>query len=306
MALAFPELLMAGQPHVRALIAAVRHRLRALLGTSQNRTVVAVTRWHGESEPAQPGQIARDVATLNDFLMAYSLVSDDPLLGPLTLAELPSIAPMVAVTGTEEGPVSLQGFASVSPWRQALLQIPRDEEDLIRAAIMFDAELSGKDPTFRVIALLHEALRDMTGGRFVRSVMLAGTAIELLVHSTIERAWASMGLDPARLPGALQAPLRSQLERQLAKVLGAKIDLNAHGTAVADWWHGGYSLRNDVIHNGGRPSQEQVSAGLRTAFELAAFVGRELEGNKATSHLRGMLPIHQVPSRRYGFLRRES
>jgi hypothetical protein len=157
-----------------------------------------------------------------------------------------------------------------------------------------------------VITLLHEALRDMTGGRLVRSVMLAGTAIELLVQSTIERAWVPMGLDPARLPGALQAPLRSQLEHQLAKVLAARIDLNAHGTPVADWWRGGYALRNDVVHNGKRPSTEEVSAGLRSAFELAAFVGRELEGSKATSDLRGMLPTHQVPSRRYGFLRQQS
>jgi hypothetical protein len=305
-ALAFPELLGEGRRGLRALLAAPRLRARALIGTRQDRTVAAVTRWHGASEQGDRGQIARDVAALNDFLMAYGLVSDDPLLGPMTLAELPSIAPMIAVTGSGDGPVSLRGFVSVSPWRQALLQIPREEEDLTRAATMFDVELSGQDPTFRVIALLHEALRDMTGGRLVRSVMLAGTAIELLVASTIERAWVPMGLDPARLPGALQAPLRSQLEHQLAKVLGVTVDLAARGTPVADWWHTGYALRNDVVHNGRRPSAEEVSAGLRSAFELAAFVGRELEGNEATRELRGMLPTHQVRSRRYGFRREES
>lgn len=301
-ALAFPEVFGRGGTRVRALIDAAKHRFRALIGTRQNRTVAAVTRWDGASEPGGAGQIARDVAALGDFLMAYGLVSDDPLIGPLTLAELPSIAPMIGVTGSEEGPVSLQRFVSASPWQQALLQIPRKEEDLIRAAIMFDVELSGQDPTFRVIALLHEALRDMAGGRLVRSVMFAGTAIELLVQSTIERAWVPMGLDPARLEGALSAPLRSQLEHQLAKVLGTRIDLAARDTPVAAWWHTSYALRTDVVHNGQSPSQEQVSAGLQSAFELAAFVGRALEGNEATRQLRGMLPTEKVPSRRYAGL----
>ena len=303
-ALAFPEVFSSGQSRLRALIDTARLRARALLGTKQNRTVVAVTHWQGVSEGAgDEEQIRRDVAALNDFLAAYSLVSDDPLLGPLTVAELPSVAPMIGVTGSEDGPVALQGFVSVSPWRQALLEIPREEEDLIRAAIMFDVELSGDDPTFRVIALLHEALRDMTAGRFVRSVMFAGTAIELLVGSTIERAWVPMGLDPRRLPGALSAPFRSQLEHQLAKVLDVEIDLAVRGAPVAEWWHTGYKLRNDVVHDAKRPTRTQVSDGLRTSFELAAFVGRQLEQNEATRDLRGMLPTRRVPSRRYGFLR---
>jgi hypothetical protein len=143
----------------------------------------------------------------------------------------------------------------------------------------------------------------MTAGRLVRSVMFAGTAIELLVESTIERAWVPMGLDPTRLPGALSASFRSQLEHQLAKVLGVEIDLAARGTPVAEWWHTGYVLRNDVVHHAKRPTSKQVSDGLRTAFEFAAFVGRQLEHNEATRDLRGMLPTQRVPSRRYGFLR---
>lgn len=303
-ALAFPEVFLSGQSRVRTLLDHAKLRIRAFLGVRQDRTVVAVTHWQGvSSEAGDQHQITRDVTALNDFLAAYGLVSDDPLLGPLTVAELPSIAPMIGVTGSEDGPVALQGFVSVSPWRQALLELPREEEDLIRAAIMFDIELSGDDPTFRVIALLHEALRDMTAGRLVRSVMFAGTAIELLVESTIERAWVPMGLDTTRLPGALSAPFRSQLEHQLAKVLGVEIDLAARGTPVAEWWHTGYVLRNDVVHHAKRPSPKQVSDGLRTAFEFAAFVGRQLEQNEATRELRGMLPTRRVPSRRYGFLR---
>lgn len=310
-ALAFPEAFRTGQSRLRSLIDIAKLRFRALAGTKQDRTVVAVTHWQGVSERAgdeerDEPQISRDVAALNDFLAAYSLVSDDPLLGPLTVAELPSVAPMIGVTGSEDGPVALQGFVSVSPWRQALLEIPREEEDLIRAAIMFDVELSGDDPTFRVIALLHEALRDVTAGRFVRSVMFAGTAIELLVTSTIKRAWVPMGLDPTRLSGALSAPFRSQLEHQLAKVLGVEIDLAARGTPVAEWWHTGYKLRNDVMHDAKRPMPTQVSDGLRTSFELAAFVGRHLEKNEATHGLRGMLPTQRVPSRRYGFLRNQT
>jgi hypothetical protein len=303
-ALAFPEVFNAGQSPLRALINSARLRLRALLGTKQDRTVVGVTRWQGVSEGAgDQDQIARDVAALNDFLAAYGLVSDDPLLGPLTVAELPSVAPMISLTGSEDGLAALQGFVSVSPWRQALLEIPREDEDVVHAAMMFDLELAGNDPTFRVIALLHEALRDMTAGRFVRCAMFAGTAIELLVESTIERAWVPMGLDPRRLPGALEAPFRSQLEHQLAKVLDVEVDLSARGTPVAEWWHTGYKLRNDAVHHAKRPTRSQISGGLRSAFELAAFVGRELEQKEATHDLRGMLPTERVPSRRYGFLR---
>ena len=100
-ALAFPEVFSSGQSRLRALIDTARLRARALLGTKQNRTVVAVTHWQGVSEGAgDEEQIRRDVAALNDFLAAYSLVSDDPLLGPLTVAELPSVAPMIGVTST--------------------------------------------------------------------------------------------------------------------------------------------------------------------------------------------------------------
>jgi hypothetical protein len=303
-ALAFPEVLSSGQPRLDALCGRIRLRFRALLGVKQNRTVVAVTHWHATSGDAgSRDQIERDVAALNDFLAAYGLVSDDPLLGPLTVVELPSVAPMIGVTGSEVGPVALQGFVSVSPWRQELLELPRDEEDLVRAAIMFNIAVSGDDPTFRVIALLHESLRDMIAGRLVRSVMFAGTAIELLVESTIERAWVPMGLDPNRLAGALSAGFRSQLEHQLAKVLDVEVDLAARGTPAAEWWHTGYALRHNVVHDAQRPTPGQVSDGLRTAFELAAFVGRQLERNDATRDLRGMLPTERVRSRRYGFLR---
>jgi hypothetical protein len=306
-ALAFPEHFFAKRSRTAGLVERLRLTLGSIFGVSQNRTVVAVTHWDSLAEATTEGrhQVEQDVQALNDFLAAYGLVSDDPLIGPLTLAELPSAAPSIAVTGPQDGPAAVQGYVAINAWRQALLQIPREAVDVERAAIMFDIQLGGDDPTFRVIALLHEALRDMTAGRLVRSAMLQGTAVELLVETTIERAWIPAGLDPARLSGALSSGFKNELEQHLGAVLGTKIDLVGRGTPVADWWQLGYAMRNSVVHDGKPPDYESVSDALRSAFEVAAFVGRELESNDATRELRGMLPTERVRSRRYDFLRAE-
>jgi len=299
---AFSDALSPAQHRITRVARRVALWVNLKYGMPRHRTVAGVTHWSSEEDtPAEAGhQAHEDFLALNDFLTAFGLVSDDTLIGSLSLAQLPALMPAIGVLPVIDGWASRRTILQTGLWRRELLRLPRDPEDLRRAEHMFTIGHRADDPTFRVVALLHGAWRDLLAGRLVRAVMFSGIAVELLVDSTLRRGWAPAAQDPLRLPRVLQAGFKNQIQDHIGKILAtAPLDVTAVGTEIGDWWAQGYALRNDIVHSGKRPSYQAVYVAIETAFELAAFFGRRLEANPATQHLRGMLPTRKVSPRRY-------
>lgn len=305
---AFPEAF--GEPGslVRRNAGRIARKIRAFVGTHEPRTVAAVTHWTAASDtgPGDRDQVSRDVDALNDFLTAYGLTSHDPLLGPIPTTDLPSVAPVVGMVDTSEGPAVMRGEVTVNLWQGPLLQIAREESDSDRAVAMFDVAVGGYDPTFRVVAMLHQAWRDLLCGRRVRAVMLAGTSVEVLVEQTIDRTWHRRGRPPEKRSNVLSGAFRSKIEHHLPKALNTTFDLSANTGPVGKWWDTGYTRRNAVVHDARAPDWAEAFEAVESAFEFAAFVGAALDSDPLTSDLVGMLPTKRVPARRYAFLSADS
>ena len=98
---------------------------------------------------------------------------------------------------------------------------------------------------------------------------------------------------------ALNSGFRNRLAVHLPRVLDVTFDLDDGVSPPSRWWQTGYALRHRVVHHAERPRMSEVLDGLRTAYELAAYVGRELERRPETAHLRGILPTQRIPAWRY-------
>jgi hypothetical protein len=284
----------------------IRLRLDGMRGQAEYHTVVGVTRYRAVAAFPDPDReatgdwVEESLAALNDFLVALGLQNMDPLIGPVALSELPPVAPMLMEIA--DIPVGFRVVVPVHPWEQSMLGVPRAREELERAAFIFDAWYHHRDPTFPPLELLHTARRDLLAGRHAVAAVIAGTAIEMLVDITLRQVWGLAGLPAASLNGVLQSPFRSQVEVHLGRVLGVTIDLTDQNSEPGRWWHTGYDLRNRVVHSAYRPDMGETLDALRSAFELTAFVGRELERRPQTAPARGLLPTHRIPAHRYAFL----
>ncbi len=279
----------------------IRLWLSIRAGRATLRSVAGVTHWASSGDtPPEPGrQASEHLAVLNDFLTAYGLADANPLIGSLSADELPSRAPLIGTIPAIDGVAVHRIIHGVGVWDESLLNRPREEHDLQRASVTYQSA-GARDPTFRVIALLHSASRDLFASRYLRAVAFAGTAIELLVQSTLQRAWTASGEDPTRLPKALRAGFRNRVDDHLHKVLGVpRLDVGDEQSEIGRWWRDGYGLRNLVVHDGRAPTFAETRAAVASALAFCAFVGRSLEAQPQTAELRGMLPTHQVPPRRY-------
>lgn len=288
------------------LVRRIRLRLNGMRGQADYHTVVGVTRYRAVAAFPDPDReaigdwVEDSLAALNDFLVALGLQNMDPLIGPIALSELPPFAPMLMEIADV-----LTGFrviVPIHPFEEGMLSVPRAREELDHAAGIFDAWYRHRDPTFPPLELLHTARRDLLAGRYAVVAVMAGTAVEMLVDTTLRQAWGLAGLPAANLNGVLQSSFRSKFEVHLGRVLDVTIDVTDQNSEPGRWWQTGYDLRNRVVHYAHRPDMSEALDALRSAFELTAFVGRELQRRPQTAAARGLLPTHRIPARRYAFL----
>jgi hypothetical protein len=143
------------------------------------------------------------------------------------------------------------------------------------------------------LRLLHGAEGERIAGDPVRAIIDLNTAIEVLVSVTLTEAGRLAGWEEERISRATswRTGLKRRVRHHLAELLGSGDDLNQKESPWSRWFRGGYLLRNRAVHEGIRPSRDDIEAALEEADAVLADLRRRLASDGRFSDLVPMLKV---------------
>lgn len=142
------------------------------------------------------------------------------------------------------------------------------------AAGLLRTHNSGALPLLPAFEVLHEAGAELTGGKPGPAMVLAASAIEMLVGELLRQAGPLLAWTTAQQSKAENAPFRSRVEHHLSTALGCTIKVDDRDTAWGAWWAEAYGLRNRFVHQGLRPSRPEAEQAWASIPELITELQR--------------------------------
>jgi hypothetical protein len=210
----------------------------------------------------------------NEYLVVLAAMNDEWHLSSVSRGDLPPELPFSTRLdpGTGE-PFEGSGSLDIHTWFRGDLDPVRPVEETQHAAAIVREYRRGNLPWFNWIELYQAAEHYLGSGRYVQSVIAATTGIEVLIN-TIFRVAEALGVwDAKESRRAIAAPFRQQLDHHLAKLLSEKMDMGDADAPAGRWHQCCYLLRNDVVHDGRKPTPaEGLDAKLATG-EFARWIG---------------------------------
>jgi hypothetical protein len=238
-------------------------------------------------------ELDASLSTLNEFIVALSLARQEPRFTPVARGELPLMCPVILETapmpdGNRHGAFVNYQIHEVFWYEQRDLRDKPDEKELL-AVQLARANFHGAEPYFPFYELMQQAIGQFNEGRYGASAISTGTAVEVLIATTIREAARSRGEDETQYGNVLNAPLRNQVEHHLPHYANCPVDLNDAENPLGAWWSGGYLTRNRVVHEAHRPTRDESRAALDGAAVVVAVLKAGLLADPETSEVGELL-----------------
>jgi hypothetical protein len=265
-------------------------------GIDVRRTVVAITRFvhpesWGQTADERLALLGREFQAgldfLNDYIITLSMVRGDPSLGPVARGDLAAACPVIVdAVPMQEG--VRRGTTFIYPIHEQLPDFVYDIQE-IDAEVgqqleeLFGARRYEDFPVLLYYEFLHSAEASRRLHRYIPAIASLGTAVEVLFSGVIRLMGAIDEHDDAEIEAALRARLRNQVEHHLPKYVNVEVDLTDASNPFGRWWAGGYQLRNNVLHEGHRPTEAEVDS----AFDDAGAVVEAIEAGMKTEEREG-------------------
>lgn len=221
------------------------------------------------------GQLLAALENLNGFLIGVGAILEHPEVSPVAVQELPSIVPG---WGWDLAP---DGSRSSIEWRTYLAH-ERHPSSPIEPLSQPETELAmwlsafPEHPLMPPGEFILNAMQSAHRGRVVHAVIEAGTAIELLISGSLRVAGSPKGYDATKLGNILNGSFASQAKDHFAVIFGFDRDPKTSSDELGEWWQQCYLLRNKVVHQGYRPSREEVHQAIEASLKLHNETGRRL------------------------------
>jgi hypothetical protein len=209
---------------------------------------------------------------LNRFLTALGMTAADWRIGRLSAGQLPPLLPIIVEhlsPGDSPGRWPIHLMVSIRP------DVPEPANDadpspdaVWRAAAMISGANKGLEPYLDFFSLLEDAWADSLIGEPTRAVIGIGTAIELLVSTTIREGGRRAGWTDEEISNGAAAWLQQQVTLHLARLLDKTIDVKDEESAWGRWWSTAYELRNAAVHDGRRIDPADAVEAKRATAEL--------------------------------------
>jgi hypothetical protein len=133
-------------------------------------------------------------------------------------------------------------------------------------------------PLYPPMEFLFAARRSFDMGLLSQAVLEAGTAVELLVNRVVRGIELEKGSTPERIDKLLEAGLKNLVKDHFGRRLGVTVDPKGAGLdPLNEWLRIAYKLRNDVAHEGRKPTRPEAAEAIRLAHALVDFVGDAIE-----------------------------
>jgi hypothetical protein len=259
-------------------------------GPSERLTVVEAVRIDEKPEESTQdwrfGQMKIALDRLNTFLLAAASVHGDPELAPVAPQDLP---PLVFGMGWDL-PRDSDEIPKIDLWTYLIherfpgrprLPLTRAEADLVMWMTV-----EHEHPLVRPSHLFLSAQQALHRGQLTQAIVDSGTAVEMLVSAAIRLVGPEKGYSAAKVQSVLEAPFASRVKDHFARLLEYSSTPAQAEDALGEWWQDGYLVRNAVVHEGRRATEDEASAAIGSAMQLQHDFTERLR----TEGLGGKLP----------------
>ncbi len=240
-------------------------------------------------------QFVACLAELNRFLTGLSMAAADWRVGRLGAGQLPPLLPIIVDhlrPGDSPGRSPIHLLVSIRPDAPELKTVDEPPPDFAwRATAMVTGANHGIEPYLDFFALVEDAWAYSLLGESTRCVITLGTAVEVLISTTIREGGARLDWTAEEISKGSTAWLQKQVTACLAKLLGKEIDIRDPSTAWGEWWSSAYRMRNGAVHEGRQITQTEAVAAKRATAEVLRELKGDLAKQNALSELSKALKI---------------
>jgi len=89
-----------------------------------------------------------------------------------------------------------------------------------------------------------------------------------MVAAAVRLVAPEFGYSAEKVSKVMQAGFRNIVEDHFAKLLGYSQDPENASDALGVWWQEGYRIRNAVVHEGRRASEDEADEAIGSALQL--------------------------------------
>jgi hypothetical protein len=236
------------------------------------------------------------LAELNRFLTALSMAAADWRVGRLGAGQLPPLLPIVidhVKPGDSPGRWPIQMIVSIRPDAPELKTASEPPPDFgWRAQAMLSGASHGIEPYMEFFSLIEDAWAYSLLGESTRCVISIGTAVEVLVSTTLREGGARLDWSADEISKASAAWLQRQVTSYLAKMLDKTIDIEDSSTSWGAWWSSAYQLRNEAVHDGRQISNTDAATAKRITAQLVRELRADLAKQEALADLASALKVN--------------
>jgi hypothetical protein len=253
-----------------------------------------------DNDPEQELDWLRDhfntgLAELNRFLTALSMAAADWRVGRLGAGQLPPLLPIVidhVKPGDSPGQWPIHLTVSIRPDAPELKTTSEPPPDFgWRAQGMLSGASHGIEPYMEFFALIEDAWAYSLLAENTRCVISIGTAVDVLVSTTLREGGARLGWSADEIDKASSAWLKKQVTTHLARLLGKAIDVEDSSTPWGAWWSNAYKLRNEAVHDGRQISGAEAVAAKQATAKLMNELRADLSKQDVLADLSSAIKI---------------
>jgi hypothetical protein len=227
---------------------------------------------------------------INDYLVILAAMHDEWHISRISRADLPRRAPFyMEIRPTSTGATGSKSTLDIHATIREDLPPERDVHDLLLAVELIQRFREGRAPFWEWVQYYQAAEHHLGSGRYDQAVIAATTAMEVLTSVFFREIWEAQALDPKRLPGVLGCGFRNQLTKHLPRFLTEKIDLGDESLAPGRWYRNCYSIRNDTVHKGHRPTSAEAMNAKVATRAFVSWIGSAMKEDERTAHIRAAL-----------------
>jgi hypothetical protein len=216
-------------------------------------------------------------------------------VGRLGAGQLPPLLPIIVDhvrPGDSPGRWPIHLLVSIRPDAPELSTTEEPPPDFAwSATAMMKGANQGIEPYLDFFALIEDAWAYSLLGESTRCVITLGTAVEVLVSTTVREGGARLNWPSEEISEGSTAWLQKQVTSWLARVLGKKIDVKDPSSAWGAWWSSAYRMRNEAVHAGRRLTQTDAVGAKKATAEVLRELKSDLGGHHALSDLSKALKI---------------
>ena len=226
------------------------------------------------------------VSYLNEYIVSVGVVTGDARLRPIAKGDLPITCPVILeAVGLQDrvGTTFIRRIHESYPHFSAVRRLPADV--CAAAARLAAAGRSGDEPLFLFYELFHGAQTALLHRQSTQAVVLCGTATEVAIDVVLSEGLTLEGFSVEDVAKELRRPFAARVEAHLARITHVELDRSQPTNPLGGWWRDAYSVRNQVVHDGYRPTHDEAQLVVQATAELISALSKGLRSQKAKVNL---------------------